>query len=264
MALFLRIYQHLLPRARAWSVVVEKFLRQFFEGLTGLPSDVKDFIDNIWFDIFPETTRQLAEWEAQFGIIAPAATEAERRETLAAQWMRGGGLGPDTLQDVLQSAGFPLFVHDPWYFTPAKAIRNPNLYLIDGDTDLVYVVECGEALAECGEPAALCGDTSTPTGTLLVNKVLERVLEYTVGCGEPLMECGEALAQCGENTGFISGFKPYIIPSDPALWPYFWYIGGETFGDSVTIPSARKDELETLILKIGPAHLWAGLFVNYS
>ena len=266
MGLFFRIFQHLLPRARAWTLIAEKILRNFFEGLTGLPADFKDFIDQVWLDIFPTSTRDLLDWEQQFGIVSPAATDAERRETLEAQWMRGGGLGPDALQEVLQSAGFDLYVHEAWHFTPAKAIRNPHLWLIDADTSIVYVAECGEAVAECGEPTALCGDTSTPTGILLVNKILQRSVDHieAVICGEAAAACGEPASLCGDNSGFTSEFKPYILPNDPDRWPFFWYIGGVGFGDMVTVPITRKSELETLILKIGPTHLWAGLFVSYS
>jgi hypothetical protein len=266
MDLFLRVYQHLLPRARALSLVAEKALRRLFEGLTGLPAAIQEFVDLILLDVFPDTTRELAEWETQFGVVNPATAEADRRAAITAAWNRGGGLGPDALQDVLQEAGFPLFVHDSFYFTPAKAIRNPNLYLADSDTTIVYVAECGEALAECGETTAICGDTSTPTGILLVNKILVRALDYlaAVTCGEALAQCGEPDAECGNNSGFNSQLKPYRIPSDPDLWPYFWYVGGETFGDSVTIPLTRKQELENLVLKIGPAHLWTGLIVDYA
>jgi hypothetical protein len=263
--LFFRIFQHLLPRSRAWSIVIEKTLRNFFEGLTGLPTDFKAFIDQIYLDVFPDVTRQLSEWETQFGIVNPASLEADRRDALQASWARGGGMGSDTLQDTLQAAGFPLFVHDAWYFTPAKAIRNPNLYLVDSDTSIVYTAECGVPLAQCGELTAQCGDTSTPTGVLLVNKIVRRFLDYTasVSCGEVAAECGEVAASMGDNTGFTSGLKPYFIPSDPNLWPYFWYAGAEVFGDSVQIPTDRKEELETLVLKIGPTHLWAGLMVDY-
>ena len=266
MSLFFRIYQHLLPRARAWSLVVDKTLRRYFEGLVGPPSDFKDYIDQVWLDVFPETTRELPTWETQFGIISPSNSESARRDTVAAAWARGGGMGPDTLQDVLQGAGFPLFVHEAWYFDPAKQIRNPNLWLVDGDTTIVYVVECGEPAAECGEPTAVMGDTSTPAGTLLVNKILQRDISYlsAVTCGDTGAECGEASAQCGENSGFSTEFKKYILPSNPDLWPYFWYVGGAVFGDSVSIPIDRQGELEALVLKIGPAHLWAGLFVSYS
>ena len=266
MNLFFRIYQHLLPRSRAWSLIIEKTLRDFFEGLTGLPSDFKDFIDQIWLDVFPPTTRQLSEWEAQFGMISPSLVEADRRDAVAAAWMRGGGLGPDTLQDVLQAAGFDLYVFDPWYFTPGKTIRNPHQWLIDADTFIVYVAECGEPTAECGEPTAECGDTSTPTGILLVNNILQRLVDYieAVSCGEVVAACGETDAACGDNIGFSTDAKQYVLPIDSELWPYFWYIGGVNFGDMVTVPITRKAELETLILKIGPAHLWTGLFVSYS
>lgn len=261
MDLFFRIFQHLLPRSRAWAIVIEKTLRNFFEGLTGLPSDFKDFIDEIWLDVFPSSTRKLAEWEAQFGVISPPAAEADRRDLLAALWSRGGGQGPDTLQDVLQDAGFDVYVHEPWFF----------------GVDFADIIMCGEPGVECGEPGVECGETEVrklirnpndfipSTAILLVNKILIRSLEYVlaVSCGEVEAACGEAAAVCGDNTGFLIVPRIYNVPTNPAVWPYFWYIGGVNFGDVVNIPLDRKGEFETLVLSIGPAHVWAGLFINY-
>ena len=62
--MWLRIIQSLLPRARAWPIVTEKTLRSFFEGLTDLPTSARQFIDDVHDDLYPSTTRQLAEWEA--------------------------------------------------------------------------------------------------------------------------------------------------------------------------------------------------------
>jgi len=66
---FLNVFKHLLPRSTAWNLVVDKTLRQFFEGLT-FPQGVKDFADRVWLDAFPQTTREIVAWEKQLGIAS--------------------------------------------------------------------------------------------------------------------------------------------------------------------------------------------------
>jgi hypothetical protein len=78
MPLFLRVIQHLLPHALAWRLtVVTKALRKFFEGIAAFFGDVREFIDLVFFDLFPETTREVQRWEAQFGLARPLAEPPE-------------------------------------------------------------------------------------------------------------------------------------------------------------------------------------------
>lgn len=295
MSLFFRIYEHVLPRAQAWRVVIEKQLRDFFEGLTGAPEDYKSWLDMIWLDIFPETTREIPEWENQWGILPGNNDETTRKQNLVSAWQAAGGQSPGYIQDTLRNAGFTnVYVYDPWFFalgdndaimcgdplalcgepdalcgnpgTIRKFIRNPNTYITDPLTPPLYIVECGEPDALCGETDVFCGDTTSIPGKLLVNKIIASQIFYidAILCGEPIAQCGEPDAICGENDGFDFVLKQYIIPDDEDTWPYFWYISGENFGDIIDIDASRKNEFETLILKIKPTHTWVGLLVNYT
>ena len=229
--LFFRIYQHLLPRATAWSTTkVDKTLRKFFEGLTGLPEAAKAYVDDVWLDLFPETTRELAAWEEQFGLVAEG-TEDERRAQLDAAWKARGGQSPRYLQDVVQAAGFPLFIHE-WWVPPnvaPRTVRDPHAYT---NQPLIGTVQCGEPLALCGEPDAMC------------NRWLVNEPYYIVNLN-------------------LTPEAPPPIPGDPATWPYFIYWGGATFGERVAIPLARRVALERLLLKITPAHAWNVLLVDW-
>ena len=82
-------------------------------------------------------------------------------------------------------------------------------------------------------------------------------------CGNSNAVCGNANAVSGGFTGIQIELIKYEIPSDPDTWPYFWYIGNVDFGVPVDIPIERKEEFETLILKIKPRQTWVGLFINY-
>lgn len=269
--MFLRIFKHLLPNARAWRITVDKKLRQLFEGLSGVGPDVKTFFDEVWLDIFPETTRDLDEWEKQFGLRDTGITEQERRDRLDATWKALGGQDPRYIQDTLRGAGFDVYVHEWWEpgTEPIPGVkqcvtpRNPLLYLRKEFTGVVLLVECGESLAQCGEPLAQCEETLTPRGYPLVNKVLETQPDLFTLCGEVLAEAGELDAICGNFTNFTDVVRPYTVPEDETKWPYFLYIGAKNFGELAQVEPKRKDEFERLCLKICPAQQWLGILVEY-
>lgn len=270
--LFLRIITHLLPNARAWRITVDKKLRQFFTGLTSLGADVKVFIDLIFLDIFPATTREVSAWEQQFGLQNSGLTEAERRSRLATAWQAVGGQSPAYIQQALRAAGFDVYVHEWWEPGTEPAIgshtcatpRNPILYLRREYTKVNLLVECGEAGAQCGEDFALCGNSLEPLGYPLVNKIYETTADVLALCGEAGAQCGETIAACNYYKTFKESLRPYIVPNDVTKWPYFLYIGGETFGTLAAVPNSRKTEFENLCLKISPTQQWLGIMVEFN
>lgn len=268
---FLRVFKHLLPNARAWRITVDKKLRQFFEGLSGVGSDVKTFFDGVWLDIFPETTRELDAWEQQFGLRDTGITEQERRDRLDATWKALGGQDPRYIQDTLQANGFDVHIHQWWEpgAEPAVGVkqcvtpRNPLLWLRREFTGVTLLVECGEITAQCGEPFAEAGNSLEPLGYPLVNKIFETIPDILPLCGEALAEAGEPEALCGNYFEFRESLRNYIVPNDPEKWPYFLYIGGETFGTLAQVDPKRRDEFEALCLKICPTQQWLGILVEY-
>jgi len=254
------VFKHLLPRGKAWRLTIDKPLRRFFEGLSlALLDTTRQYIDLVWLDMFPETTRALDAWELQWGLPNTGLSEADRRTRLAGRWAAKGGQSPRYIQDTLQSEGFPVYIHDWWVpgSDPVEA-RNPF--------DVVEPpgIGCGEPLAQCGEPDMQCGESFDPeTGYVLVNKIYTAEVQGVTGCGETLAQCGEDVMQCGNYEGFIYRRREYEIPTNPDTWPYFAYIGGETYGTNAVIPAERRDEFEDLCLKICPTHLWLALMVSY-
>lgn len=245
--MFFRIFQHLLPRAKAWSLTADKPLRRFFVGLanaTGAP--FKTFFDRVWLDLFPAYTRELAAFEEQFGLPG-AGTDAQRRDRLAAAWRATGGQDPAYIQDTLQAAGFPVFVHEWWVARPpvgdgsAATPHDPRDYLRTNSAGL-HVEGKGYAL---------------------VNRIFPVASLIITSAGEPFMEAGEAKAESGNFDTFNLGEVNYVTPDNPALWPYFLYIGGETFGDVIELPAARRRDFEELSLQICPAHVWLGILIKW-
>lgn len=270
--IFLRVIQHLLPNARAWRVTITKRLREFFEGLSGLGDDVKTFLDGVWQDIDPETTRELTAWEHQFGLRDTGLTEQGRRDRLDATWKALGGQDPRYVQDTLRGAGFDVYVHEWWEpgTEPSPGIkqcvtpRDPTQYLRRQYARSISFVECGESLAQCGEVTAEAGNGLEPRGYPLVNKVLLTEPNIIVLCGERVAEAGEPEGLCGNYETFSTRLRDYTIPNTSDKWPYFLYIGGRFFGDLADVPSNRRDEFEALCLKICPAQQWLGILVEYS
>lgn len=259
---FFRVIEHLLPRARAWQIKLDLQMRQFFEGLTGLPQDARDFFDGVFADIFPDSTTQIDLWEEQWGLTNTGLTDAQRQARLDAAWKSVGGQSPRYLQDIVQGNGFNVFLH-PWWEQPAASppvAHNPNLLL--EDSSILYLVGLDDPDMECGEADALLGITATPVGYPLVNKIRTSVTQF-LGCDDPELECGEALAQCGQALGTTFGIEPYTIPSDPDTWPYFLYWGAETFPNLATVESSRRDEFEDLLLSLCPGQQWLGILVTY-
>lgn len=269
--MFLRIFKHLLPNARAWRITVDKKLRQFFAGLSGVGDDVKTFFDNVWLDIFPETTREIDAWEQQFGLRDTGLTEQERRDRLAATWKALGGQDPKYIQDTLRANGFDVYVHEWWEpgSEPTPGVkqcvtpRNPLMWLRREYTNISLLVECGESAALCGESFAEAGNSNQPRGYPLVNKVPVSVPNEINLCGEILASSGEPDALCGNYFEFRETLRNYTVPEDPTKWPYFLYIGGQSFGDMAQVDPKRRDEFEALCLKICPAQQWLGILVEY-
>ena len=269
---FLRLYQQLLPDGRAWRITADKRLRQFFAGLTGLPSGIKDAADSVWSDLLPGTTDELGAWERQFGLSGNVVGDTDRRSRLAATWRSlAGGQSPRYIQDTLQAAGFDVYIHEWWEPstppTPGSFAdptpRNPLLWLRREFTEVELLVECGSPEAECGEPVMECGNSLQPRGYPLVNKIIQTVPDIATLCGESLMECGETTAESGNFFAYAEVQKEYIVPDDPSAWPYFLYIGGETFGTIAQVDPTRREEFEALCLRICPAQQWLGVLVEY-
>lgn len=270
---WLDVFKHLLPRARAWRVTPEKQLRQFFEGLTGLPTDARQFSDDIYGDLDPQTTRQLADWEDQFGLADTGLSEQARRDRLEARWKAQGGQDPRYIQDTLQAAGFDVYVHEWWESIVGRpaggsvdgdvtpVARNPFDFLWDGISNRGYI-GCGHEEAYCGGDLMFSASRGTPPGYPLVNKV-EAFGYDLLGVGHELMESGGDDAASGVLI-LDSSAVQYPIPADPTKYPFFLYIGGQTFPELVTLPTSRKNEFEELCLRICPTEQWLGILANYS
>jgi hypothetical protein len=231
----LRVFKHLLPRALAWRTTVDSTLRRYVEGLADWTGEVRTFIDLAYLDLFPSSTRELAEWENQFA-LSGAGTETERRLALAAAWLSGGGQSPDYLQSVIHAAGFTqIFIHEWWITRDPFVARDPRDYTTQ---PLLGLYQCEDTAPwECFDPGP--GDELAP-------------------------HCDASLAN---DPGYLVNLDltrraPPAVPSDPARWRYFLYFGGEVFPELAPIDSRLVDELKALLLRIKPTQQWIVLMID--
>lgn len=498
--LFLRIFQHLLPRSRAWSITVDKTLRKFFVGLAEFATDPRDKVDEVWADLLPESTTEIEEWEKQHGVVFPSSSESQRRDALAVEWESQGGQSLAYIQGLLRDAGFDVYLHPFWRqgrtpydltgavysgksFDTSTQTDQPSsiafgdhgakMYVLDGGTggtddvveyslstlyDVSTATATGETLDVGAKDPSPNGLRFKPDGTQLfvigntndkvyawslstawdlstatfedespsvnseesapqglafssdgtkfyvVGSISGTVYQYTLStawdvttasyasksksvssedsfpisvtfdddgdqmfvlgitndavfiydlstawdvstatlsdsfdvsgesgngrgiafggngglgvgydngtrlfvvastgtvfqysvadflardptdllddiqlgttqCGEPLAQCGEPDAVCNTTTVNTPGYivnldltsrAPPLLPTDSAKFPYFFYIGGETFGDSAVVEADRQRELERLLMKLKPTQQWIGLFLDYA
>jgi len=250
-----------------------KTITKFFQGLSNVNDDIKECADSAFLDILPQFTTKIDEWFDQFGIRDPGSlTDQEKRDKYAAAWSATGSLSPRYLEDLLQGNGFGVYVHEWWVpgsepsvGTPGcPTVRNPFNYLQQGGLTTFPGTDCGEADMECGEAFAECGNGANTLGYPLVNKITQTQPAFLVLCGEPGAECGEANVECGSYLTLEPVPDDPVIPADPTKWPYFVYIGAQTFPDLAVIPSGRRDEFEELLLKYVRASNWIGVLVTYS
>jgi len=233
---FLRNFQYLLPSGKAWQIVASKTLRSFFVGLTGVFSDARTFTDEIYEDLHPDTTRELAEWEKQFGLQpSPSTSEADRRLALAAEWAATGGQSPGYIEGVLQTAGFDVYIHEWWSSGPAPYVaRDPRLYTTQ---PLIGTYQCR---ADPAQPQCAASISAPQCNRFLAN------------------DPGYLLNKTGVPNA------PPPVPDDSDFWPYFLYFGGATFGTTALVPNDRKAEFIRLLLKLSPMNNWIVTIVDYT
>lgn len=251
--------KHLFSRSQAWRLVASP-IKEYIKGYSYFPVTIRDFIDNIWNDIFPSKTMELEKWEQQFNLQPEGATQ-ERIDNLIGRWRAQGGQGLDYLQDLIHDSGYPqVFLHEWWIpgSDPVEA-RNPNQYLGD-----VYSVYCLAPDSDCGSAFADCGGPSVEAKNMLVNKGPEVLsVGFATYCLSPDSDCGSSEAECGVIIG--TGFIPliYSIPQDEIQWRYIIYVGAEIFSEYAEVPAELQDEFERLLLGKLPYQQWIGPMINY-
>ncbi len=255
-------FNGLLPSGSAFKLQAGSNIRKFFAGLGSAADDIEEEAGNIYFDIFPDTTRCLDDWDEQFAISGPTATEQDRRDRLLSAWRETGGQSPGYIQDTLQEAGFDVYVHESAYF------------LTDLDAQF------GQMGKACTATACKLGSLSSfgfgSFGTVYDSvRIIRDPRPFIGGFVDNfggLNDLSDSLqfgfSTFGRRTGLLL-LNELVEDApaeldDPDTWPYVWYIGAETFGDFAEVSNERKTEFITKIQKVRPRHTWIVLLVNFG
>lgn len=137
----------LFPLGKAFQFIEKGLLDAFIKGLSLLPEDVKKETEEVFLDLFPETTRAMSEWENQFSVLFANEQYGEtRRGILEALWRANtGGQTAQYLQDLLQKINKKILVIEN------NPIKNPR------DANAVLACVCGQNVMRCGAKEARCG-----------------------------------------------------------------------------------------------------------
>jgi len=237
MTIYFRMIQHLVPRARAWLLVMDAQFRQFMVGLSSISQDARLFFDAMWDDLQPSTTNQLDLWNDQWGLPETGLSTADQRTRLDAAWKKLGGQSPDYIETTLQANGFNVFVHEFWGAGAAPAVP--------------YVA-----------PTPVAAPGGLVDADLLVN-MIRTVSVEGLGAGDDDMEAGEDEAEAGNFFGITFGEVEYTVPVTAEENAYMLYISAAAFPARATVDVDRKQEFKILLRSICPQQQWLGLLVTY-
>ena len=252
----INLWKIALPQSRAFSLIITKTMRLFYQGLS-YPQYYRDLFDTTYKQLDPQATDNLVRWEEQFYLPSSGLTEQQRRDRLEATWKMTGGQSPGYLQSILRGYGFDVYVHDWWM--PDEQI----LDLTMGGDDAFM----GGENARMGAQIVEYPVPWNPN-LVLVSPYYPLVNRTSVTQYAPLSMGGDDAFMNGEDS-FMGSLRKtesgdfYPIPADPVRWRGFVYVAGETMPNQATVPLERKAEFEELILSIFPADKWVGVIVEY-
>jgi hypothetical protein len=228
---FFEAIKSLFPISRAFQLTVNNNKRKFIKGLAVLPETVRQEMELVYFDIFPDTTRFPEKWEKTFAILFTNGEIIKRRSILDSLWkINGGGQSAVFLETILQSIDNNIKVVEN------VPICDPRITLS------VYVAVCGNKTMRCGNNRARCSyrlGNGDFTPSMLRNDVIEFYSlpddeRYWAYC---FFVCKNVLRNSNHE----------IIHIEKLNMDMIW-----------------KNYIEYLILKIKPVHSTAIVFIDWG
>lgn len=143
---FFSAIKAILPSSIAWDLTQQKNMRRLFEAIALLPDDLRQEVEGVYLDYFPETTRSPEKWEQVFQVIFTQSELELRRSVLTGLWqMNNSGGAAIFLQKVLQEV-----------WPSLQLIENVPVGNPRGPSAVNFMV-CGNETAVCGNRKAVCG-----------------------------------------------------------------------------------------------------------
>ena len=136
----------LFPRSRAFNFTIDSNKRKLIKAIAVLPEDIRHEMEQVYFDMFPETSRCADDWETVFAVVFSSEELAKRRNILSALWrINKGGQSAAFLESVLQNIDKNILVVEN------VPIGNPRR------KNVVFVAVCKNKIMCCGNRRAVCG-----------------------------------------------------------------------------------------------------------
>ena len=136
----------LFPRSRIFNFTVDSNKRKLIKAIAILPEDIRHEMEQVYFDMFPETNRCIDDWEKVFAVVFSSEELTKRRNILSALWrINKGGQSAVFLESVLQNIDKNILVVEN------VPIGNPRR------KNVVFVAVCKNKIMCCGNRKAVCG-----------------------------------------------------------------------------------------------------------
>ena len=136
----------LFPRSRAFNLTIDSNKRKLIKAIAVLPEDIRHEVEQVYFDIFPETSRCIDDWEKVFAVVFSSKELAKQRNVLAALWrINNGGQSAVFLESMLSNIDSNILVVEN---TP---VSNPR------QRSITNIAVCGNKTLCCKNVKAVCG-----------------------------------------------------------------------------------------------------------
>ena len=146
MSVFFDAIKLLFPRSRAFNFTIDSDKRKLIKAIAVLPEDIRHEMEQVYFDMFPETSRCIEDWEKVFAVVFSSKELEKQRNVLAALWrINKGGQSAVFLESMLTNIDANILVVEN---TPVSNPRQRNL---------THVAVCKNKIMYCGNKKAVCG-----------------------------------------------------------------------------------------------------------
>lgn len=165
MSVFFDAIKLLFPRSRAFNFTIDSDKRKLIKAIAVLPEDIRHEMEQVYFDMFPETSRCIDDWGKVFAVVFSSKELEKQRNVLAALWrINKGGQSAVFLESMLRNIDADILVVEN---TP---VSNPR------QRSVTNVAVCGNKTLCCKNVKAVCGYRIGDEGfspTVLRNDVSE-------------------------------------------------------------------------------------------
>jgi uncharacterized protein YmfQ (DUF2313 family) len=248
---FSKTLRSLFPVGQVFRFFAGSTFRLFIDSLAEMPERIITHADLVRDAGIPGyiPLDALSDWESFLNLMPDTALSTlQRQQRISGKMAKSGGQAWEYVQDVLQQAGFPVYVYEN-----LENELSARVY-----TSALGNMQLGEV--ELGEFSGRI-DPRSLTGHLIYGAPVWITLKnYTSALGN--IELGEG--QLGDYNGTETTVAEYTIPPTASRFIFIWFIAGpDGIHDIVDIPAERETDFRKLVESIKPVHTWCLAQVNF-